>query len=188
MASTSTRAARTQQAILDATVFLISNEGAAAVTPQRVAVSAGVSRATVYRHWPDGAELIQNALELLDFPVSGPSEAPINERITTELQLLVQELKAPETRRLLSILLERAERLQRGEDLRMKLISTFVGHVEEVILVALERGELTDAPDAGELFDRLVGPLWSRRMLRGRPITDAFLEQVVDDALRPWLR
>lgn len=187
MAPTTTRSARTKTAILEATTWIVSNEGAAAVTAERVARQAGVGRATVYRHWPDGAELIQAALEQISIVPVADSDAPIRERIIIELERLANELKFSETRRLLSILLERAERLEAGESLRSQLVETIVGNIELALEQAVATGELTDAPDPEDMFDRLVGPLWARRMLRGRPITAEQIENAVDTALQPWL-
>lgn len=186
MAEASTRGAHTRAVIVEAATWIVSNEGAAAVTPERVARQAGLGPETVYRHWPDGADLIQAALEQITIVPLTPEDAPIRERLTVELERLANEVKSSEARRLLSILLERAERLGTGEDLRTRLIGTFLVNIESALDQAVGRGELVSAPSAEDLFDQLVGPLWSRRVLRGRPITTDFIEGVVDTALEPW--
>jgi len=56
MATDSTRAA-----ILDAARQVLFDEGWEALSHQRVAEVAGVGRATVYRHWPQRLQLLQDA-------------------------------------------------------------------------------------------------------------------------------
>ncbi len=187
MATRPARGAKTRQAIIDAAVSIMGEEGAAAVTPQHVAARAGVGRATVYRHWSDSAALVQAALEQVDFPPVAASEAPIKVRVASELGRLANELSSVQTRRVLSILLERSERLQTAEAMRARLVAAFVAHLDAAIREAVDAGELTAAPDPGEMFDRLVGPLWSRRMLRGETVDDGVIERIVDDAFEPWL-
>ncbi len=187
MATRPARGAKTRQAIIDAAVSIMGEEGAAAVTPQHVAARAGVGRATVYRHWSDSAALVQAALEQVDFPPVVASEAPIKVRVASELERLANELSSVQTRRVLSILLERSERLQTAEAMRERLVAAFVANLDAAIREAVDAGELTAAPDPGEMFDQLVGPLWSRRMLRGEPVDDGVIERIVDDVFEPWL-
>src|SRR5688500_16463183 len=52
------RTARVTGQVLDATVQLIAEQGAAAVTYDAVAKRAGTSRATLYRKWPQREDLL----------------------------------------------------------------------------------------------------------------------------------
>lgn len=182
----STRTSRTQAAILDAAAWIMRNQGAAAVTPQAVALRAGVGRATVYRHWPDGSALVQAALERVDLQIAEPEDSPLEQRLVGQLHLLANELNASQTRRMLSILLERAERLRTAELLRQRIVDRFLDELDRALDLAVERGELHGRPDAGHFFDQLVGPLWSQRMLRGIQISGETIEQTVRGALQPW--
>ncbi len=154
MATRPARGAKTRQALIDAAVSIMGEEGAAAVTPQHVAARAGVGRATVYRHWSDSAALVQAALEQVDFPPVVASDAPIKVRVAAELERLANELSSVQTRRVLSILLERSERLRTAEAMRARLVAAFVANLDAAIREAVDAGELTAAPDPGEMFDR----------------------------------
>ena len=57
------RSAAAHQAILDATVQLLSEVGFAATTVEAVAARAGVGKATVYRRWPSKVPLVIDALD-----------------------------------------------------------------------------------------------------------------------------
>ena len=61
---------RTRALVQDAVRDLFEREGAGALTHQRVAERAGVSRATVYRHWPQPVDLVVEALGVADQPGS----------------------------------------------------------------------------------------------------------------------
>ncbi|AZI35613.1 putative TetR family transcriptional regulator [Caenibius tardaugens NBRC 16725] len=85
------RTERVRKAVADAVIELIRTEGIA-FELQAVARLAGVGRATVFRHWPDRASLIGEALAehtaQLDFPLTGDWKADLH-RIAAELRVFL---------------------------------------------------------------------------------------------------
>jgi AcrR family transcriptional regulator len=63
--------AATRETVLRGALDLLLNEGAAALTPQRLHEVTGVARSTVYRHWPDADALVDALLD-----VAEQTEAP----------------------------------------------------------------------------------------------------------------
>ena len=63
MDPTDPRAVRTRQVVLDATVELLAERGVEATTMDAVARSAGISRSTLYRHWPERLPLLADAVD-----------------------------------------------------------------------------------------------------------------------------
>jgi hypothetical protein len=58
--------------------------------------------------------------------------------------------------------------------------------MEEALADALERGELTGRPDASELVARLIGPLFFRLLMQQEPVTDRFIDRLIDETLAPY--
>lgn len=56
------RVAQTRELVLAATFRLLAEHGLAGATVERVAEYSGVSRSTIYRHWPDPSRLYLQAL------------------------------------------------------------------------------------------------------------------------------
>ena len=100
------RTAQSREAILDAVAALIHEEGAASVTHQRVAERAGVGRATVYRHWPNPADLLADALARTNLEFLEPAPGTLVERLRADMHRIAGELNAlPDTDELLAQLL-----------------------------------------------------------------------------------
>ena len=85
---------RTHRVMLDAARGLLSENGPSAVTHLRVAEVSGVARATVYRHWPDRADILLDLLSRsADVHLTPPPpDVPITERVTALLRTFAATL------------------------------------------------------------------------------------------------
>lgn len=59
---TDPRVTQTHELVLEATFRLLAEHGLAGATVEKVAAYSGVSRSTIYRHWPDPSRLYLQAL------------------------------------------------------------------------------------------------------------------------------
>src|ERR1700752_1057406 len=89
------RVVRTRAAARETTIELISEGGPEAVTFQAVAKRAGMSRATLYRHWPPPAEAVFEALaEIVSaWEFSGPGR--LGDEMIAEINRRRTELNNP---------------------------------------------------------------------------------------------
>lgn len=181
------QALRSRRTILEAVVRLIDEEGAAAVTHQRVAQVAGVGRATVYRHWPEPVDLLLAALERTEFRFMEPSPGTFVERVELGLHRAAEQLNAPGIIGMASTILERAQWDPQTQALRDRLVAAMQRNLRIAVEEAVASGELRAEPPIDVWFDQLLGPVWGRQLLRGAPITGDLVEHVVDTVVRPWL-
>jgi AcrR family transcriptional regulator len=63
----------TARAVLTAALDLLLSEGAGALTAQRLHAVTGVSRSTVYRHWPTPHAVLEALIEVAPAGSSGPT-------------------------------------------------------------------------------------------------------------------
>ena len=84
------RIIRSRRAILEAALAELADRGYGAFTIDGVATRAGVARSTIYRHWPDRAGLIADAIDALNVqPPARPADAESpRERISALLHHL----------------------------------------------------------------------------------------------------
>lgn len=75
------RSAASERAIIDATLKLLADEGYAALTTDRVAAKARVSKSTIYRRWPTKEHLVLAVFEVLPLPVP-PEGRGLEEELT----------------------------------------------------------------------------------------------------------
>lgn len=80
------RSAASEKAILDATLKLLHEEGYAALTTDRLAAVAKVSKATIYRRWPTKEHLVLTVMENLPL-----AEVPEGKSFEEELLALFRQ-------------------------------------------------------------------------------------------------
>jgi AcrR family transcriptional regulator len=105
------RVVRTRALVRDAVRDLFEREGAGALTHQRVAERAGVSRATVYRHWPQPVDLVFEALGVAEQPLLHSSEGqPLREWLRRELMRVAADFARPVVRQFIAAIVGDAAR------------------------------------------------------------------------------
>jgi len=157
--------------VLAAARDLLADEGQAAVTPTRLAKATGISRSTIYRNWPNPAELVLDAIA--DDGARPPFEptGDLRRDLTAYLGLLRIGLGMPHTT-LLATRIERAEHdpevaetIRVSNTNRRSLMAGIFGQTPEQFI---------------EAHSLVVGPLFFQRFLAREPITDQLIELVVD--------
>jgi AcrR family transcriptional regulator len=178
------RVARTRDAVLNAVRTLVRRDGVEAVTHQRVAVEAGIGRATVYRHWPDRTHLLLDALAEPDDPESWTGSGDLRTDLVRELGRLQRILSASPFVPALAALIGRAEWQPELRELEQQLLAHGTAGLRRSLQQAIERGELPEELALDSALARLAGPLFYRRMLAHEPIADTFVDAVINSFVR----
>jgi AcrR family transcriptional regulator len=173
------RVARTRDAVLEAVRTLVQRDGVEAVTHQRVAVEAGIGRATVYRHWPDRTHLLLDALAEPEDPESWAGSGDLVVDLTRELGRLQRILTGSPFVPELAALLGRSEWEPALRELEEQLLAHGTAGLRRSLQQAIVRGELPADLDVDGALARLAGPLFFRRMLAHRPVEDRLVDEVV---------
>lgn len=179
---------RTHRVMLDAARELLSMNGPGAVTHLRVAEVSGVARATVYRHWPNRADIL---LDLLrggaDLHLTPPPEGiPLVDRVTTLLRKLATSLNG-NNGQILTAMIGLAEW---DEDVfaaleRMRAFGPTL--LRDILAAGLDDGSLVAGTDIDMLMDVLIGPLFLQRLLHHAEITDSYVDSLIATTLGPCL-
>ncbi|MFI8293390.1 TetR/AcrR family transcriptional regulator [Streptomyces sp. NPDC085614] len=82
----------TQAAVLTAALHLLLTEGASALTAQRLHSATGVSRSTIYRHWPTPAAVLAALIEVAP-PRSGSASGDARKDLHEEVDALCDRLR-----------------------------------------------------------------------------------------------
>ena len=182
------RSEQAQEAILRSTLALLETVGFQELSVEAVANDANVSKATVYRWWPNKAALVADAfasssVEELHFPDTGSVYSDISYQMTRVVQVfrsrrgrLVSALigggqSDPE---LLRAFRERFMRPRREEAYR-------------TLQRAVERGELSSEIDFDLLLDALYGPIYMRFLIGHASLSREFVLDLCDLVLKPVL-
>ncbi|MFE7426966.1 TetR/AcrR family transcriptional regulator [Streptomyces sp. NPDC057545] len=200
----SRRSERSRRAIHDAALALVGEVGYRATTIEAIAARAGVGKQTIYRWWPSKAAVLLEAFVALGersgrqggghgeghesdgageqgFPDTGDLAADLK----TVMRATVDELTDPAfeapTRALAA---EGIVDPELGAAFVQKLLEPGLRLYEARLRAAQEAGRVRADADPQIALELLVGPLTHRWLLRTRPLTHAYVDAVVDHALR----
>lgn len=173
-------------AILQATLTVLTDDGYAGLTMDRVAAEAGVSKATIYRRWSTRRDVLLAAVDRLSAAVPVPDTGTLHGDLTAIAHGLATVFAAPSTGPLVAALLGQAAR---DPDLADALRTGFLASRRAAALDALRaadaRGELRDV-DLDVAVDLLAAPFYYRLLVTGAPINHEVADTVVD-AVLAWV-
>lgn len=178
------RMERTRRSVLTAALDILHQEGWDALTQARVAESAGVGRATVYRHWPRVSDLLFDTLSEAELKKHTIPTDDLRHDLINELLIFKKSMTKGQTGRIMTALIDRAEWDSDIAAVRRRLVAKGTGLLEQILQKARDRGELPHSGDNQLLIAQLVGPLTFRRFFTGQPITTRFVTDVVNQVLR----
>ncbi len=177
------RSEEAHQAILDATLVLLSEVGFSALTVEGVASRAGVGKATIYRRWPSKLPLVVDAfgqLPAFEDADTGSLEGDLKAMLR---QYLENFLATPLATVYPSLAAERAHNPALGE-LMDPLLKGRRRPLDAAFRRAQARGELASGIDIEMASDLIVGPIAVRLFFRGTTIHPDMVDGMVELALR----
>lgn len=165
--------------LLPAALRLFTEEGGASLTPTRLHKETGVARATIYRNWPEPADLIEIMLEsATESPEPNPFRGDLREDLYRAIDMLVDRFEHRPARAFFAACVEYGRHSERVAAAAQAFIGGMLAPFESVIDGALEAGALVGHAD--ELVSELAGPLVLEHVVMGRPITRTRGRAVVD--------
>jgi AcrR family transcriptional regulator len=169
------RAVRTRERVLAATVELVGEVGFGRVTMGAVAARARVARSTLYRHWADLPELLDDALRTHVLRSLDPDSGDLRLDLLTLLRAAAGFLGDRDLRSTFLAMLAEAQRDPALAEVHARAERTRRARFLEVLERARDRGELAAEVDVEVLLDDLVAPVFHRVMMRGLELDEAFL-------------
>jgi AcrR family transcriptional regulator len=178
------RSAKAHNAILAAAIDLLLEQGLHPMSMDEVAERAGVSKATIYRWWAS-KELL--ALDALAAEWAGPP--PSTQRDTGSLRgdLLarfrpwLRQLNEKPFGRVLAGLIAEAQTDPQFADLyREQFVQPRRDATRVILTRAINRGEISADTNMDVILDLLYGPIYHRLLHKHAPLTDRFIQQVID--------
>jgi AcrR family transcriptional regulator len=116
--------------VLTAALDLLLTEGPAALTAQRLYQVTGVSRTTVYRHWPTPAAVLAALIDVAPIP-AGPPTGDLTKDLHTEVDRLCDRLRDRPVGAFLQALV-----VASATDLRHRYVSDLLAPFHEVLRAA----------------------------------------------------
>ncbi|MEM9747270.1 MAG: TetR/AcrR family transcriptional regulator [Actinomycetota bacterium] len=174
----------TLELVLTAAFRLLIDEGAHAITAQRIHQETGIARTTIYRHWPEPADLIRT---MFDRAVAGRGIPAFTGDLRSDLQIavdsLVQRFNRRPVRALFGALVEHGRRDADAGDIAADYVRGLLTPVRHAVDAGIERGELVDG-DVDGMVDELSATLFMRHVLLGEQVDDDDASRAVESFLQ----
>lgn len=177
------RPARAEAVILQAALDELAANGFAGLTMERIASSACVGRATIYRHWRSCADLIIDAMRTLKPDLPLPDTGSLRGDLLVQVGGYAHALSSTPFGTILPALVDAAQRDPELAELHSMLIHERRAKSLALLARGVERGELPGDVDDELLLDRIVGPIFYRHLVLHRATSPDEVEALIDAAL-----
>lgn len=169
------------RAIRESAMGLLVERGFADVTIESIASRAGVGKATVYRRWPNKADLIVHAFfETVAPRVRIAESQDLRSDFRAQLRLVVREMAGPNGRALATLLGCMQMDPQLAESFRTRWLAVRRAEGRAALVAGIERGDLPADTDPDFVLDALYSPLHFRLLAGHGPLTTEFSDRLVD--------
>jgi len=177
------RNAETEKAILAASYDLLLENGLGAVTVEKIAERAKVSKATIYKWWPNKAAVVMDsflsaAMSRLPVPDTG---SVIND-IVIQVTNLARFLTSREGQVINEVIAEGQSDLKLAEEYRSRYFNPRRLESRRILERGVQRGELKKELDIELSIDLIYGPLFYRLLITGEKLDDAFIKILIEYA------
>ncbi len=169
------------QAILAATIELLSEVGYARVTVADVARRAGVSKPAIYRRWSQKSQLVVEAMVTQMRPgKDNDSGSAADDLLVLTEQLIDVLTRTPLGRVLPGLVAEMAADPVLAANYRDLIIKPNQSQWRAAIERGIERGEFSAETDVDFVLNTLAGPLYFCLLITGEPIDAGYARTAVD--------
>lgn len=166
--------------LLPSALSVFLDEGGAALTPTRLHQESGVSRATIYRNWPEPDDLIEIMLQRATAPPTD-DVTPTGELRTDlhqAMDLLRYRFEHRPARAFFAACVEYGRRSTRVADAAESFVAGILEPFRSALDAAVRSGAIDG--DVKQLLYELTGPAILRHVILGQAVTAAEGAAMVD--------
>ena len=181
-------------AILKAALRLVAKRGFRAVSVNEIAAEAGVGKMTLYRHWPNKATVVMDALlELIGDETAFPEADSALESLRRQLHLQAAFFRSSRGNLIRSLVSEAQSDPELATAFPDRWLSPRREGVRQNIQAAISEGSLRGDFNIDTAIDQLYGSLYYRLLLGSGDIDEQFIEDTYQQFLtghtaRPSIR
>lgn len=176
------RSARIGAEVHRAVTDLISERGYGNFTVGEVAARAGVADSSIYRRWGNLESLLTDvALTRLNAQSPMPDSGSLDGDLRTYAAQVAREITGPDGLAVVRLAVALTGSGQQGLEARDDLRAERTRQLQSMLDRARERGE--DAPDALDVLDHILAPMYIRILFGMGPLTPEYIDGLVDRLL-----
>ena len=171
------RSEAAHDAILKAALRLVTRRGFRAVTVNEIAAEAGVGKMTLYRHWPNKAAVVMDALlALIGDETAFPDAGDALQSLRYQLDLQAAFFRSPRGNLIRSLVSEAQSDPELATAFRERWLMPRRERVQKNMRQAVSEGSLHDDFDIDTAIDLLYGAIYYRLLLGTGLLDERFIE------------
>lgn len=183
------RIAVTQRLVKEATLDLIAEIGFEGTTVELIAERSGVSRTTIYRHWPNPSVLFLEAFD----PIASDRQPPtLTGEFSTDLDAYIGHVaERLSDDRFVAALTAQVDKARRDPEYRkahLQYAVTRNEHGRSIFQAGKADGTLRDDVNPEHETDLILGFLVYQRIMKYRRLDDALVGELRDGVLARCLK
>jgi AcrR family transcriptional regulator len=173
------RSEQARQAILRSTLKMLRDTGFSDLCIEAIAADADVSKATVYRWWPNKAALVAQAfLSGAEVELRFPDTGSVRSDMSLQMKNLVRILRGKRGRIVAALIGGGQSDPELIEAFRERFLWPRRHEAYGTLRRGIERGELPEDLDMDLMLDSLYGPIYMRFLIRHDELNEQFVDQV----------
>jgi AcrR family transcriptional regulator len=177
------RVERSKAAVLAETYRQLTQSGIGGVSIDEVSRISGVSKTTIYRHWPSRSALLIDACSRLGDTRDAPDTGSLCGDVHALATHLAEQLQTAAWTSVYPSIIDAAERDPEIAAMQSELHKVLMAPFDAIVERAKARGEMSSGTPAADLIAATVGPLFYRRWFSKEPIDDRFVEAITAAAI-----
>ena len=174
------RSEKTKTAILTAAYELLLETGFGAVTIEKIAERAGVSKATIYKWWPNKAAVVMDAffdVAVVRLPI--PDTGSTIKDMIIQVNNLAKFLTSREGKVINEIIAEGQYDQKLAETYRTIYFKPRRLDSRYILERGISRGELKQNLDIELIMDLIFGPVFYRLLITGDVVDENFIKSLI---------
>ncbi|KOS27145.1 TetR family transcriptional regulator [Bacillus anthracis] len=172
----------TQKAILSASYELLLESGFKAVTVDKIADRAKVSKATIYKWWPNKAAVVMDGFLSAAARLPVPDTGSALNDILTHATSLANFLISREGTIINELVGEGQFDSKLAEEYRARYFQPRRLQAKQLLEKGMKRGELKENLDVQLSIDLIYGPIFYRLLVTGEKLDDSYVHDLVINA------
>ena len=176
------RLVATRNLALDAALTILQDDGVLAVTHGSVSKATGISRSTLYRHWPEIDRLRNDAFKRAASPskIAPQTNGPLRADLAWLLGILLAALNETPWGQIAPQVIAAAATDREARTVINDFMRDRIASVEAVFAAAEARGELPPGVPVRHLVEMAIAVPYFRKLIVGAPLDEAWLASHVD--------
>ncbi|WP_433713628.1 TetR/AcrR family transcriptional regulator [Nocardia sp. CA-084685] len=176
------RSARVRAAVHQAVTELVAERGYGNFTVADVAARAGVADTSIYRRWGNLEALaMEVTVDRLGTESAMPNTGSLEGDLRAYAAKAARDVSGTDGLALLRTILALLDTGTAGEQTRDRFLTERADQVQAMLDRATARGEA--APEVLEVVDIILAPLYTRTLFGTGPLTDDYVDTLVDRLL-----